>query len=690
MSDLFISYASEDRSYVVELVKEFESQGFTVWWDYHIEPGTSFDRRIEEALDDSSCVVVVWSEYSINSDWVRAEAAEGLARNILLPILLDEVKPPLLFRQKQAISLVDWKASTKHSRAPLKALIPSISQILESYSKSQLPVSTQRTWALGDVKNNTDNEMLGGAANSSLHIALNYFEEAFRFDSRRRGLTSIQLTQDQLNEVVKQEGLDGYICGEINGSDENLKFVLRIQQDDQDPIVKTYRIENAHSLPRQIGEALIDYAKVLRGSKPKKCQAMLDYLTRTEIEVLHLTDLAERYSVDNQWEENRDAYQKALRIDDACVHAILGFALASMHLGQRAEAREVMGRMVRSIREDASDRTILFNRGMYHAIYTEDYDKAAKEFESLLKISPLDEGAINNLAVSRFYQLEFAAARELSERALQLYPAPSLKLNAAYYALYAGEFDEADNFAQQVLADDSSWEQAVMIRALHHAEKGDLNSARKLITSHTDHSDREDTLLLQSLADLEMAAQKWDVAEELLDRGITIDERLGNQENHARKLLMKAEVCLCLNADISVAKPLMVEAIRLSDSAPTLATYALLCAEFGIQELEQVIAAIRKQVNSRARAFSKMIGGIDAWLSGDLGVAINLLKESSQIVDLWFIHFCMAHIFQQSELLLEAGDEILNCLERPGEAVCGLLDDLPTYRYLEQTRNFEI
>lgn len=689
MSDLFISYASEDRSYVMELVEEFESQGFTVWWDHHIEPGTSFDRSIEEALDDSSCVVVVWSEYSINSDWVRAEAAEGLARNILLPILLDDVKPPLLFRQKQAISLVDWKASTKHSRAPLKALIPSISQILESYDKSQLPVSTQRTWVQGEVKNNTDNEMLGGAANSSLSIALSYFEKAFRYESRRRG-TSTQLTQDQLSELVKQEGLDGYICGEINGSDENLKFVLRIQQDDQEPIVKTYRIDNAHSLPRQIGEALIDNAKVLQGSKPKKCQAMLDYLTRTEVEVLHLTDLAEQYTEGNRWEENRETYQKALKIDDAYVHAIRGFALASMKLGQRAEAREVMGRMVRSIREDESDRAILFNRGVYHAIYTEDYDKAAEEFESLLKISPLDEAVINNLAVSRFYQLEFAAARELSERALQLYPTPFLKLNAAYYSLYAGEFNEADNFAQQVLAGDSSWEEAVMIRALYHAEKGDLNSARKLITSHTDHSDREDTLLLQSLADLEMAAQKWDVAEELLDRGITIDERLGNQENHARKLLMKAEVCLCLNADIDVAKALMVEAIRLSNSAPTLATYALLCARFGIQELEQVIAAIRNQVNSHARAFAKMIRGIDAWLSGDLGVAINLLKESSQIVDLWFIHFCMAHIFQQSELLLEAGDEILNCLERPGEAVCGLLDDLPTYRYLEQTRNFEI
>ena len=92
MSDLFISYASEDRPYVTEMVKEFETQGFTVWWDHHIEPGTSFDRRIEEALDDSLCVVVVWSEHSINSDWVRAEAAEGLARNVLVPILLDEVK----------------------------------------------------------------------------------------------------------------------------------------------------------------------------------------------------------------------------------------------------------------------------------------------------------------------------------------------------------------------------------------------------------------------------------------------------------------------------------------------------------------------------------------------------------------------------------------------------------------------
>ena len=110
MADLFISYASQDRTYVSLLVEELQSQGWTVWWDRDIDVGSSFDKRIEDAIDNALCIVVVWSEHSVNSDWVRAEAAEGLQRDILVPVLLDEVKPPLLFRQKQSISLVQWKA----------------------------------------------------------------------------------------------------------------------------------------------------------------------------------------------------------------------------------------------------------------------------------------------------------------------------------------------------------------------------------------------------------------------------------------------------------------------------------------------------------------------------------------------------------------------------------------------------
>jgi formylglycine-generating enzyme required for sulfatase activity len=114
MSDIFLSYASEDLPRVGSLIRALERRGWSVWWDRTILPGRTFDQVIEEALDAARCVIVVWSQHSVNSDWVKTEAAEGARRRILVPVLLDEVRIPLEFRRIQAARLLDWHDSGPH------------------------------------------------------------------------------------------------------------------------------------------------------------------------------------------------------------------------------------------------------------------------------------------------------------------------------------------------------------------------------------------------------------------------------------------------------------------------------------------------------------------------------------------------------------------------------------------------
>ncbi|MEJ2239354.1 MAG: SUMF1/EgtB/PvdO family nonheme iron enzyme [Gemmatimonadales bacterium] len=108
MADIFVSYASEDRERVGLLVNALQTEGFSVWWDRRIGMGSSFDREIERELNTAACVVVVWSKTSVDSDWVREEAGEGLERNILVPVRIDDCRPPLGFRRVQTAALVDW------------------------------------------------------------------------------------------------------------------------------------------------------------------------------------------------------------------------------------------------------------------------------------------------------------------------------------------------------------------------------------------------------------------------------------------------------------------------------------------------------------------------------------------------------------------------------------------------------
>jgi TolB-like protein len=108
MADIFVSYASEDRDRTSSLVERLEEEGWSTWWDREIHAGPRFDQVIEEEINSASCVVVVWSEASVKSDWVRDEANEGRERNILVPLVLDDVRPPMGFRSVQTANLIDW------------------------------------------------------------------------------------------------------------------------------------------------------------------------------------------------------------------------------------------------------------------------------------------------------------------------------------------------------------------------------------------------------------------------------------------------------------------------------------------------------------------------------------------------------------------------------------------------------
>ena len=108
MPHVFLSYSREDEAEAKQIADALGETGLEVWWDRTIPPGKTFDRVIEEALDDASWALVLWSTTSIESNWVKAEADEALRRGILVPVLIDHVRPPLAFRRIEAAELQDW------------------------------------------------------------------------------------------------------------------------------------------------------------------------------------------------------------------------------------------------------------------------------------------------------------------------------------------------------------------------------------------------------------------------------------------------------------------------------------------------------------------------------------------------------------------------------------------------------
>ncbi len=105
--DIFISYSRADRERVDHIAKALQAEGYEVWWDRDIRAGEEFDHVIDKAIKNSSAIVVVWSDQSINSRWVKEEAEDGVEADTLVPVTIDPVVIPRGFRRIQAAELQD-------------------------------------------------------------------------------------------------------------------------------------------------------------------------------------------------------------------------------------------------------------------------------------------------------------------------------------------------------------------------------------------------------------------------------------------------------------------------------------------------------------------------------------------------------------------------------------------------------
>ena len=103
MAQIFLSYSRTDTDPAKAIATALMESGHSVWWDKHISGGSKFAAEIERALEAAEVVMVLWSRNSVTSPWVLDEAAEGRDTGRLLPIVLDDCKPPLGFRQFQTI-----------------------------------------------------------------------------------------------------------------------------------------------------------------------------------------------------------------------------------------------------------------------------------------------------------------------------------------------------------------------------------------------------------------------------------------------------------------------------------------------------------------------------------------------------------------------------------------------------------
>lgn len=114
MADIFISYAREDRAAAERVARGLGALGLEVFWDTDIPPGQTWADYIEGKLTQCRAVIVLWSQHSTKSQWVREEARMGREKAKLIPVMLDGTPAPFGFGEVQAADLSAWNGDPNH------------------------------------------------------------------------------------------------------------------------------------------------------------------------------------------------------------------------------------------------------------------------------------------------------------------------------------------------------------------------------------------------------------------------------------------------------------------------------------------------------------------------------------------------------------------------------------------------
>lgn len=87
--DVFLSYSRQNTELMQKICSDLRIAGFTVWTDENIDRGM-WQKIIEQAIDDTKCMVVILSPSAKNSEWVNGEINYARAKKkVIFPLLLD-------------------------------------------------------------------------------------------------------------------------------------------------------------------------------------------------------------------------------------------------------------------------------------------------------------------------------------------------------------------------------------------------------------------------------------------------------------------------------------------------------------------------------------------------------------------------------------------------------------------------
>lgn len=502
MADIFLSYASEDRRRIEPLVKYLTSHGYSVWWDRELFAGPSFDQVIERELDEARCVVVAWSEHSIQSHWCRAEASEGLQRKVLVPVSIDPIRPPLAFRTLQTASLDGWP----NDGAQMAMLIAGIDAVLRSTSPTgadnagsgNTPTdSTFETTAAGKHRAAKPTVVVLPFSNLSDDVEKAFFAEGITEDlvmdlSRGRYL-SVKTTYE------KDQGSDALyvVKGSVRSMANRIRINVQLTNASTDETLWAERFDRrADELFEVQDEVTASITSALGAQVSKAESVRAAGLHPKALSAWEAVQRASFYrgAAGNSEEETNHSIEELRRAtvaapEYAYAHSMLAWILNYRALNvltdyPEADYAEAQPHLEKGLSLAENDP---FNLNICGGAlsYIGEYDRAERLCERALSIDPNFVDAFFNLASIYTYTDRHDLADETLDRVERLAPNGPMSRYYDYYRsmlrLFQGHLDEAASLLRSTIEQAPDYPAPYLHLAVTYAEQGMMKEAADVL-----------------------------------------------------------------------------------------------------------------------------------------------------------------------------------------------------------------
>lgn len=112
---VFISFRNleRDKAFAKAIRTALIDAKFPVWWREDIQCAGEWHGDLDSALSTAGCIVVLWSEESQKSPWVRHEASWAIARDVYAPVRIEPIDMHPPFARLQPTDIPDSDNITK-------------------------------------------------------------------------------------------------------------------------------------------------------------------------------------------------------------------------------------------------------------------------------------------------------------------------------------------------------------------------------------------------------------------------------------------------------------------------------------------------------------------------------------------------------------------------------------------------